>query len=65
MHGNEQVKVFQILGWVLVALGMFLPTVFIVVAPRLLVVMVPIACAILVLGLVLVSGRWPSREDST
>ncbi len=64
MRGTEQAKLFQIGGWVLVVLGMFIPTVFIVTAPRLLIFMVPLACAILILGLVLVSGRWPSGNDT-
>ncbi len=65
MQGNEQGRAMQIGGWLLVVIGMLLPTVFIVAAPRWLIFVVPLACAILVLGLVLVSGRWPSGKDAT
>jgi hypothetical protein len=64
MRGNDQAKAFQIMGWVLAFIGMFLPTIFIVAAPRWLILVVPLSCAILVLGLVLISGRWPARNDT-
>jgi len=64
MQGNQQARALQIGGWVLVFIGMLLPTVFIVAAPRWLIFVLPLACALLVLGLVLVSGRWPSSKDA-
>jgi hypothetical protein len=64
MQGNEQARAMQIGGWLLVVIGMLLPTIFIVAAPRWLIFVVPLACAVLVLGLVLVSGRWPSSKDT-
>ena len=64
MRGNDQTKAFQIGGWVLAFIGMFLPTVFIVTAPRWLIFVVPLSCAILGFGLVLVAGRWPARNDT-
>jgi hypothetical protein len=64
MQGNEQARAMQIGGWLLVVIGMLLPTIFIVAAPRWLIFVVPLACVILVLGLVLVSGRWPSSKDT-
>ncbi len=63
MRGTNQVRLLQLLGWLLVVVGMMLPTVFIITSPRFLVLMLPLACALLVLGLVLVSGRWPSGRD--
>ena len=63
MRGNDQAKALQIGGWLLAFIGMFLPTVFIVLSPRWLIFVLPLSCVILVLGLILVSGRWPSRED--
>jgi hypothetical protein len=65
MQGNEQARTMQIGGWLLVIIGMLLPTIFIIAAPRWLILIVPLACAILVFGLVLVSGRWPSGSDAT
>jgi hypothetical protein len=64
MQGNQQARGMQVLGWVLVFIGMLLPTVFIVAAPRWLIFIVPLSCAILVLGLVLVAGRWPPGRDA-
>jgi hypothetical protein len=64
MQGNEQARVMQIGGWLLVVIGMLLPTIFIVAAPRWLILVLPLACVVLVLGLVLVSGRWPSGKDA-
>ena len=64
MQGNQQARMLQLGGWLLVVIGMLLPTVFIVAAPRWLIFVLPLACAILVLGLVLVSGRWPSGKDA-
>ncbi|MGI8857188.1 MAG: hypothetical protein ACR2JW_15695 [Thermomicrobiales bacterium] len=64
MQGNELARTMQIGGWLLVIIGMLLPTVFIVAAPRWLIFVLPLACALLVLGLVLVSGRWPSSKDA-
>jgi hypothetical protein len=64
MQGNEQARAMQIGGWLLVVIGMLLPTIFIVAAPLWLIFVVPLACVILVLGLVLVSGRWPSSKDT-
>jgi hypothetical protein len=64
MQGNEQARVMQIGGWLLVVIGMLLPTIFIVAAPRWLILVLPLACVVLVLGLVLVSGRWPSGNDA-
>lgn len=64
MRGIGQVRATQIGGWLLFFIGMLLPTVFIVAAPRWLIFIVPLACAVLVLGLVLVSGRWPARDDT-
>ncbi|MDQ2783457.1 MAG: hypothetical protein M3Y58_00450 [Chloroflexota bacterium] len=63
MHGTRQAQLLQLLGWLLVVVGMMLPTVFIVAAPRFLILMLPLACILLVLGLALVSGRWPSGRD--
>lgn len=63
MGGNREARLLQLGGWLLVLIGMLLPTVFIVAAPRWLIFVVPAACAMLVFGLVLVAGRWPSRED--
>ncbi|MHB8647950.1 MAG: hypothetical protein ACYDAR_19385 [Thermomicrobiales bacterium] len=63
MRGNGRERFLQLGGWLLVVVGMLLPTVFIVAAPRFLIVMLPLACILLVLGLVLVSGRWPSGRD--
>lgn len=63
MRGNTQARLLQLGGWLLVVVGMMLPTVFIVAAPRFLIVVLPVACILLVLGLVLVSGRWPSGRD--
>ncbi len=63
MRENSQSRPLLIGGWALVFIGMFLPTVFIVTQPRVLWFMVPIACAVLTFGLVLVSGRWPSRTS--
>lgn len=63
MRGTNQVRLLQLLGWLLVVVGMMLPTVFIITSPRFLVLMLPLACALLVLGLVLVSGRWPLGRD--
>ena len=64
MQGNQQARALQIGGWLLVFIGMLFPTVFIVAAPRWLIFVVPLSCAILVLGLVLVAGRWPSHKDA-
>lgn len=64
MRDHDRTRLFLIVGWVLVFFGMFLPTVFIVAAPRVLWFVVPIACAILVFGLVLVAGRWPPGRDA-
>jgi hypothetical protein len=64
MQGNQQARIVQLGGWLLVVIGMLLPTVFIVAAPRWLIFVLPLACAILVLGLVLVSGRWPPGNDA-
>lgn len=64
MRENGQTRLLQIGGWVLVFIGMFLPTVFIVTQPRVLWFMVPIACAVLTFGLVLVSGRWPAKPSA-
>ncbi len=63
MRGTRQAQLFQLLGWLLVVVGMLLPTVFIVAAPRFLILILPLACILLVLGLMLVSGRWPSGRD--
>ncbi len=63
MRGSRQAQLLQLGGWLLVVVGMMLPTVFIVAAPRFLILMLPLACILLVLGLVLVSGRWPSGRD--
>ena len=63
MRENSQARLLQLGGWLLVVVGMLLPTVFIVAAPRFLILMLPLACILLVLGLVLVSGRWPSGRD--
>ena len=63
MRGTRQTLLLQVVGWLLVVIGMLLPTVFIVVAPRFLILMLPLACILLVLGLILVSGRWPSGRD--
>ncbi len=63
MRGNSQARLLQLGGWLLVVIGMLLPTVFIVAAPRFLILMLPLACILLVLGLMLVSGRWPSGRD--
>ena len=65
MQGNEQARAMQIGGWLLVVIGMLLPTIFIVAAPRFLIFILPLACVVLVLGLLLVSGRWPSGKDAT
>ncbi len=65
MQGNEQARLLQLGGWLLVVIGMLLPTIFIVAAPRWLILVLPLACVVLVLGLVLVSGRWPSGNDAT
>ena len=64
MQGNQQARMLQLGGWLLVVIGMLLPTVFIVAAPRWLILVLPLACVLLVLGLVLVSGRWPSGNDA-
>ncbi len=64
MRGNSQARLLQLSGWLLVIIGMMLPTIFIVAAPRFLILMLPLACILLVLGLVLVSGRWPSGRDT-
>lgn len=64
MQGNQQARIVHLGGWLLVVIGMLLPTVFIVAAPRWLIFVLPLACAILVLGLVLVSGRWPPGKDA-
>ncbi len=63
MRGNSQARLLQLGGWLLVVVGMLLPTVFIVAAPRFLILILPLACILLVLGLMLVSGRWPSERD--
>jgi len=63
MRGNSQTRLLQLGGWLLVVVGMMLPTVFIVASPRFLILVLPVACILLVLGLVLVSGRWPSGRD--
>jgi len=63
MRGNNQARLLQLGGWLLVVVGMLLPTVFIVAAPRFLILILPLACILLVLGLMLVSGRWPSERD--
>jgi len=63
MRGSRQAQLLQLGGWLLVVVGMMLPTVFIVAAPRFLILVLPLACILLVLGLVLVSGRWPSGRD--
>jgi hypothetical protein len=63
MRGTRQAQLLQLVGWLLVIVGMLLPTVFIVVAPRFLILVLPLACILLVFGLVLVSGRWPSGRD--
>lgn len=60
MRENSQARLLQLGGWLLVVVGMLLPTVFIVAAPRFLILILPLACIFLVLGLMLVSGRWPS-----
>jgi hypothetical protein len=65
MQGNEQARLLQLGGWLLVVIGMLLPTIFIVAAPRWLILVLPLACVVLVLGLMLVSGRWPSGNDAT
>ncbi len=65
MHENSQARLLQLGGWLLVVVGMLLPTVFIVAAPRFLILVLPTACILLVLGLVLVSGRWPSGQDES
>ncbi len=65
MRENNQARLLQLGGWLLVVVGMMLPTVFIVTAPRFLIFVLPVACILLVLGLVLVSGRWPSGIDAT
>lgn len=64
MRGNSQARLLQLGGWLLVVVGMLLPTVFIVAAPRFLILILPLACILLVLGLMLVSGRWPSERDT-
>ncbi len=64
MRGTRQAQVFQLLGWLLVVVGMMLPPVFIITAPRFLIIMLPLACVLLVFGLVLISGRWPSGRDA-
>jgi hypothetical protein len=64
MQGNEQARLLQLGGWLLVVIGMLLPTIFIVAAPRWLILVLPLACVVLVLGLMLVSGRWPSGKDA-
>lgn len=64
MRASDRTKALQIGGWLLVFIGMFLPTLFIIIGPRWLFLVVPLACAILVFGLVLVSGRWPARNDT-
>lgn len=63
MRGTRQAQLLQLGGWLLVVVGMLLPTVFIVVAPRFLIFILPLACILLVLGLMIVSGRWPSGRD--
>jgi hypothetical protein len=63
MRGIRQAQLLQLSGWLLVVIGMMLPTVFIVLAPRFLIFMLPLACILLVFGLILVSGRWPSGRD--
>jgi len=64
MRGKSQARLLQLGGWLLVVVGMLLPTVFIVAAPRFLILILPLACILLVLGLMLVSGRWPSERDT-
>ena len=63
MRGMNQARLLPLLGWLLVVVGMMLPPAFIITAPRFLIVMLPLACVLLVFGLLLVSGRWPSGRD--
>jgi hypothetical protein len=64
MGENSQARLLQLGGWLLVVIGMVLPTIFIVAAPRWLILILPLACVILAFGLILVSGRWPSGKDA-
>lgn len=59
---SSQPKLVQIGGWVLVIVGMFLPVLFLITAPRTLVFTFPISCAILVFGLMIVAGRFPRQR---
>ncbi|MCA1666039.1 MAG: hypothetical protein LC793_01255 [Thermomicrobia bacterium] len=63
MPGKSRIQMLQLGGWLLVVIGMLLPTVFIVTAPRFLIFILPLACILLVFGLILVSGRWPSGRN--
>jgi hypothetical protein len=63
MPGKSQIRLLQLGGWLLVVVGMLLPTLFIVAAPRFLIFILPLACILLVFGLILVSGRWPSGRN--
>lgn len=64
MGENGQARLLQLGGWLLVVIGMLLPTIFIVAAARWLILILPLACIVLVFGLILVSGRWPSSKDA-
>jgi hypothetical protein len=53
-----------IIGWICIFVGMLLPIFFLVKAPQTMIFTFPISCIILVLGLLLVSGRFPPQRNN-